>query len=92
MGLAVSSLACLAVAVLLLAVRGGADWSRGVAVTWYGVFGAAVVFAVAAVAVAVHARHLAPRRRLTVVGLSLPALVALPLLIWLVASLAPLTN
>jgi type IV secretory pathway protease TraF len=41
--LAVSSLACLVAAVLMLVVRGTANWSRGFAVTWYGLFGGSVV-------------------------------------------------
>jgi hypothetical protein len=91
-GLALSSLACLAVAVFVLVVRGAADWSRGFAVTWYGLFGGAVVLAIAAVAVAVRSRRVALKRRLTIVGLSLPALVGVPLLIWLIVTLAPLAN
>ena len=77
-GLALSSLACLAVAVLMLVVRGTANWSRGFAVTWYGLFGGAVVLAIAAVAVAVLSRHVVLKRKLTIVGLSLPASWASP--------------
>lgn len=91
-GLALSSLARLAVAVLMLIVRGAANWSRGFALTWYGLFGGAVVLASTAVAVPVLSRHVAMKRRLTTVGLSLPALVAVPLLIWLIVTLAPLAN
>ena len=91
-GLALSSLACLAVAGLMLVVRGAANWSQGFAVAWYGLFGGAVVLAIAAVAVAVLSRHVALKRRVTIVGLSLPALLAVPLLIWLVLTLAPLAD
>ena len=90
--IAVSSLACLVAAVLMLAVRGAANWSRGFAVTWYGLFGASVVLAVAAVAVAALSRQLASERRLTIVVLSLPALVAVPLVILLIVTLAPLAD
>ena len=90
--LALSSLVCLAVAVLMLIVRGAANWSGGFTVAWYCVFGAAVVLAIAAVAVAAFSRQVASKRRLTIVGLSLPALVAVPLLIWLIVTLAPLAD
>lgn len=60
--------------------------------TWYGLFGAAVVLAVAALAAAGLSRDVALRRRLAIVGLSLPALLAVPLLIWAVVTLAPLAD
>jgi hypothetical protein len=90
--LAVSSLACLVAAVLMLVVRGTANWSRGFAVTWYGLFGGSVVLAIAAVALAALSRRVASERRLTIVVLSLPALIAVPLLIWLIVTLAPLAD
>ena len=62
----------------MLVVRGTANWSRGFAVTWYGLFGGAVVLAIAAVAVAVLSRHVVLKRKLTIVGLSLPASWASP--------------
>jgi hypothetical protein len=91
-GLAASSIACLTAAVFVLVVRGAADWSRAFAVVWYGLFGAAVVLAFAALVVAGLSRGVALRRRLAMVGLSLPALLAVPLLIWLILTLAPLAD
>jgi hypothetical protein len=53
MRLGVVSVVCLATAILMLVVRGPADWSKSFGLAWYGVFGAAVVFAVAAAAASV---------------------------------------
>jgi hypothetical protein len=92
MRLGAVSLICLTLAILMLAVRGAADWSTSFAVTWYGVFGAAVVLAFAAATAAVVARHDAPMRRLAILALALPALVAVPALIWVVATVAPLAD
>jgi hypothetical protein len=50
------------------------------------------VLAVAALAVAAVSREVPPRRRLAIVGLSLPALLAVPLLLWGVVTLAPLAD
>jgi hypothetical protein len=61
-------------------------------VTWYGLFGGSVVLAIAAVALAALSRRVASERRLTIVVLSLPALIAVPLLIWLIVTLAPLAD
>jgi hypothetical protein len=90
--LAVSSVICLSAAVWMLVVRGAANWSSAFAVVWFGVFGLAVALAVAALVVAGLSRGVTRRQRLTVVWLSLPALVAVPLLIWLIVTLAPLAN
>jgi hypothetical protein len=92
MPVAHASITCLSAAVFILVVRGPANWSRALAMTWYGLFGAAVVLAVAALAVAGLSRDVPSKRRLTIVGLSLPALLAVPLLIWAVATLAPLAD
>jgi hypothetical protein len=90
--LAVSSIVSLSAAVWMLVVRGAANWSSAFAVVWFGLFGLAVVLAVAALVVAGLSRGSPLRQRLTVVGLSLPALVAVPLLIWLIVTLAPLAD
>jgi hypothetical protein len=45
MRLAAASVVCLTTAILMLVIRGPADWSRPFGLSWYGVFGAAVVFA-----------------------------------------------
>jgi hypothetical protein len=54
----------------------------------YGLFGAAVALALVALVVAGLSRGVARRRRMAMVGLSLPV----PLLIWLVVTLAPLAD
>jgi len=87
-----SSVACLSAAVLMLVIRGAADWSRGFAVIWYALFGVAVILAVVALVVAGASRDIGSKRRLAIVGLSLPALIAVPLLIWLIVTLAPLAD
>jgi hypothetical protein len=91
MGVAVSSVACLSAAVLMLVVRGAADWSRTFTVVWYGLFGAAVALALAALVVAVRSRAVL-KRRLAIAGLALPALLAVPLLIWVIVTLVPLAD
>jgi hypothetical protein len=92
MRLAFASVGCLAAAVLLLAVHGGGDWSRALGVIWTGLFGAAVVFAVAALVLAGISRGVAPKRRLAIVGLSLPALLSVPLLVWAALTLTQLMD
>jgi hypothetical protein len=91
MGIAVSSVVCLSAAVLMLVVRGAADRSRAFTVVWYGLFGAAVVLALAALVVAVRSRAVL-KRRLVIAGLALPALLAVPLPIWVIVSLVPLAD
>jgi hypothetical protein len=54
--------------------------------------GAAVVLALAALVAAALPGDLPLKRRLAIIGLSLPALLALPVLLWAVVSLAPLAN
>jgi hypothetical protein len=78
--------------VFLLVVRGAADWSGGFAVLWYGLFGATVVLAIGGLIAAWLSRDVALKRRLAIVGLSLPALVAVPVLIWLIVTLVPLAD
>ena len=90
--LARASIACLTGAGLLLVVRGPANRSTAFAASWYGLFGAAVVLAVAALVVAALSREVPSRRRLAIVGLSLPALLAVPLLLWAILTLAPLAD
>ena len=84
-----ASLACLALAALMLAIRGTANWSRSFAEIWYGTFGAAVVLGLAAVVVAIATRRATRRDRTLTIGLALPALIAVPLLIWLIVTIAP---
>jgi hypothetical protein len=92
MKLSIASLVCLAVAVLMLVVRGSADWSRSFAALWYGTFALAVALGLAAVVATIASRGVATRRRVVTVVLALPALVAVPLLIWTIVVLAPLAD
>jgi hypothetical protein len=50
------------------------------------------VLAVAALVVAALSRDVPSRRRLAIVGLSLPALLAVPLLLWAIVTIAPLAD
>jgi hypothetical protein len=88
----IASVTLLVLASVMLAIRGADDWSQSFAVAWYGVFGAAVLLAVAAVAVAVGSRRVIGKHRAMMVVLALPALIAVPVLIALVIALAPLAN
>jgi hypothetical protein len=51
-----------------------------------------VLFAVAAIAVAVGSRHVETKRRLAIVSLALPAIVAVPTLIWVVLTVVLLAD
>jgi hypothetical protein len=92
MPLARASIVCLSATVLLLLVRGPSNWSRAFGVTWYGLFLASVVFAVAGLFVALLSRDASLKRRLVIVSLSVPALLAVPALIWAIVTLVPLAN
>jgi len=92
MRFAIASIACLSAAVLAVAVRGAADWSRSFATTWYALFGAAVLLAVVALVAALVEREASLGRRLAIVSLALPALLAVPALLWVIATLAPLAD
>ena len=81
MKFAVASVMFLVLSAVMLAIRGAANWSQSFTVTWYGVFGSAVILAVAAVAVARGSRRLSDRRQAMIVLVALPALVAVPVLI-----------
>jgi len=92
MKFSIASVTLFVLASVMLAIRGTADWSQSFGVAWYGVFGAAVLSAVAAVAVAAGSRRLSGTHRAVIVVLALPALIAVPVLIALVITLAPLAN
>jgi hypothetical protein len=62
------------VVLVMLAVRGSADWSRSFAVTWYGLLIAATAFGLVGVASSLLSRRSAARRALAL-ALSLPALL-----------------
>lgn len=72
----------------MLAVRGGENWSPAFGTIWYGLFGVAVLFGLIGVGVALLSRGRL-RRRLMALALSLPALIAVPLFIWILATLLP---
>jgi hypothetical protein len=90
--LATASIGLLTTAVLMLVVRGPSDWSSAFGLSWYGLFAAAVGLALAALVAAALSRELALKRRLAIIGLSLPALLAAPVLLWAVVTLAPLAD
>jgi hypothetical protein len=71
---AVVSFGCTIVVLVMLAVRGDADWSRSFAVTWYGLLIAATALGLAGVASSLLSRRSAGHRALAL-ALSLPALL-----------------
>jgi hypothetical protein len=73
-------------------VRGPANWSRAFGASWYGLFSAAVAFALAALIAAALSHDLALKRRLAIIGLSLPALLAVPVLAWALVTFVPLAD
>jgi hypothetical protein len=76
----------------MLIVRGAANWSTAFAATWYGLFGAAVALAIAAAVVAALSRDLAVKPRLAMVVMSLPALLAVPLMLCALVTAASLAD
>jgi len=92
MKLSIVSLACLQIAILMLTVRGAENWSTSFAFLWYGTFGIAVVLALASGIVAIAMRGVTISYRVLTVVFALPALLALPLLIWIILVLAPLAD
>jgi ABC-type antimicrobial peptide transport system permease subunit len=68
------SFGCTIVVLVMLAVRGSADWSRSFAVTWYGLLVAATAFGLVGVVSALLPRRSAARRAVAL-ALSLPALL-----------------
>jgi hypothetical protein len=92
MKFSIASLGCLLIATFLLFARGGSDWSSGFATAWGSLFVGAVALSLVAIAVAVATRRATEQRRVAIVLLALPALVAIPLLIWLIITVAPLAD
>jgi hypothetical protein len=81
----VAALACMAAALVLLAVHGASDWSESFAAVWYGLLGGALVLGLVGLVGAVRNRMLSPRQRSVALSLSiLPLLVvgSFALLIW----------
>jgi hypothetical protein len=79
------SSASIAAIVLLLIIRGASDWSEAFAVFWYGLFALGFFSGLVAVGTALVSRG-PGRRRLLMVALALPALVAVSLFVWLLAT------
>jgi uncharacterized membrane protein YedE/YeeE len=69
---ATMSFGCTIVVLVMLAVRGSADWSRSFAVTWYGLLIAATALGLVGVVSSFLPRRTPARRAL---ALSLPALL-----------------
>jgi hypothetical protein len=88
--IATGSISCLGAMLLLLVVRGPADWSDAFAFLWYGLFGLAVLLALIALGSCFRVR--ASRDRWIIIALSLPALVAVPAFALIIAALAPLAD
>jgi hypothetical protein len=90
MRVAFASTVCLGALLLLLFIRGAADWSDAFAFLWYGLFGLAVLLALIALGMAFQARS--GRERVMIVAMSLPALAAVPVFVVIISTLAPLAN
>jgi uncharacterized membrane protein YedE/YeeE len=71
---ATMSFGCTIVVLVMLAVRGSADWSRSFAVTWYGLLIAATALGLVGVVSSFLPRR-TPARRALALALSLPALL-----------------
>jgi hypothetical protein len=87
--LGVASAVCLLAAILMLAIRGAADWSSSFAIAWYATFGAAALLGLAAIAVAIATPH-SERTKTALLGL--PALIAVPVFVVLVLWIARLAS
>jgi Kef-type K+ transport system membrane component KefB len=92
MRFSLASLGCLLTATLVFVARGGSDWSAGFAAAWWTVFVGAVALSLVSIAVTVATRRDTEERRVAIVVLALPALFAVPVLIWSIITLAPLAN
>ena len=86
------SVLLLGLAILMLAVRGAANWSATFALAWYAVFGGAVLSALIALVSAVVHRDTTIGRPLGVIALALPALLAAAAFIALIPTFARLAD
>jgi hypothetical protein len=86
------SVLLLGLTIVLLAVRGAANWSATFALTWYAIFGGAVLSALIALVSAVVQRDATIGRRLGAIGLVLPALLAAAAFIALIPTFARLAD
>jgi hypothetical protein len=87
---AAASAACISAVMVLLLVRGASDWSGSFALCWYGLLAAAVILALRGVFAAT--RSATWGQRALAIALSLPALLAVPVFIWLVFALVRYAN
>jgi prolipoprotein diacylglyceryltransferase len=74
---------------MLLVVRGSSNWSRGFAVTWYGLLVVGSVCSLFAVVDAALRRRRSVKQRLTIVVMSLPALLAASAISYIVFEVVP---
>jgi hypothetical protein len=88
MRLAAGSLACLATAFVLYLIRGPNDWSASFVLLWYGLLGAAATLAAPATAVAFLNRRLPARLRVAIAAIALPALLGVPIALWMIENAA----
>jgi len=78
---ALLSFGCTVVVLVMLVVRGLADWSRSFAIAWYGVLIAATFFGVLGIGSAFRPRRTAIERRGLALALSLPAICTAALVV-----------
>jgi hypothetical protein len=83
-----ASLACLATALVLIAIRGPYDWSASFVLLWYGLLGAASILAAPATAIAFLNRRLPVRLRVTIAAMALPSLLGVPIAVWMIENAA----
>ena len=88
MRFALASLACLATALVLIAIRGPYDWSPSFILLWYGLLGAATILAAPATAVAFLNRRLPGRLRVAIAAMALPSLLGVPVAVWMIENAA----
>jgi hypothetical protein len=88
MRFALASLACLATALVLIAIRGPYDWSPAFVLLWYGLLGAATLLAAPATAVAFLNRRLPIRLRVAMAAMAVPGLFGVPMVVWMIESAA----
>jgi hypothetical protein len=93
MKFSIASLACVLTATVMFFVRGGADWSAGFGAAWWSLVLGAVALSLVAIAVAVATRRTTTEeRRVAIVGLALPGLLAVPVVTWLLITFIPLAD
>jgi hypothetical protein len=89
---ALASVLCLGAAASMLWAHGSADWSTSFTVAWYGVFSCSIALALGAVTIAAIVESVDTTKRLKIVALAVPALAAALVLLWVIATVAPLAD